>query len=162
MKNVVLLLTFFCVSLFARGQESDLQLITTAGGNFTNQNLQVSWSLGELNVASYEMANLMVSQGFHQSISTTTSTVTFGSDIINIKTFPNPAHTLLTIEADAVLPETIYFEIRNLLGQLVKSGPLRGRRNTVDVSTLTPQLYLLSFLTQSNERISTIKIQKIN
>lgn len=162
MKNVVLVLLFFWVSILARGQENDLQLITATGGSFSNANIQASWSLGEISIASFDATNLMVSQGFHQSVRTTTTTFDFGNTHLNIQTFPNPTKNILTIQAEAALPEVLYYQVRNLFGQMMMSGQLSSSYTQLDLSRLNPQMYLLSFMTQSSKAVSTIKIQKID
>ena len=60
---------------------------------------------------------------------------------ISIKVYPNPVNQQFSIESN--LLEVTEYGIYSILGELVKSGKLNTGINTINISTLTPEIYFL-------------------
>ena len=71
----------------------------------------------------------------------------------NYKVFPNPFNQELTIELKSA--QSNYFSIYNLIGELVTSGKLNSQVNTIDLSSLAPNVYILNIENQSIRLIKT-------
>lgn len=71
----------------------------------------------------------------------------------NYKVFPNPFNQELTIEVKSAQAND--FEIYNVIGELVISGKLNSQINTIDLSSLPPNVYLLQIENQSIKLIKT-------
>ena len=84
---------------------------------------------------------------------TTTSIKESNSQAKNYKVFPNPFNKELTIEIKSI-PDSD-FKIYNMIGELVISGRLNSRVNTIDLSSLAPNIYILSFENHSIRLIKT-------
>jgi len=82
----------------------------------------------------------------------TTSINENNSTLVNYKVYPNPVNTLLTI--DLGLAEEKEFRLYNPIGELVLSGILNSQINTIDLSSLAPNVYILNI---ENQSISLIK-----
>jgi len=72
----------------------------------------------------------------------------------NYKVFPNPFNQELTIETKSV--KDTEFRIYTMIGELVSSGKLSSQINTIDLSSLTPNVYVLKIEFQS---IRIIKVK---
>ena len=70
----------------------------------------------------------------------------------NFKVFPNPFKQELTIEVKSIQSKA--FSIYNVIGELVISGKLNSQVNTIDLSSLAPNLYILNI---ENKSIRVIK-----
>ena len=70
----------------------------------------------------------------------------------NIKVYPNPASTSLTIESNPGITGNI--ELFDLIGNLLKSKNSEGEKNIMDISTFGPGIY---FVKANNETIKVIK-----
>ena len=70
----------------------------------------------------------------------------------NFKIFPNPFKKELTIEVKSIQSKA--FSIYNVIGELVISGKLNSQVNTIDLSSLAPNLYILNI---ENKSIRVIK-----
>ena len=70
----------------------------------------------------------------------------------NFKVFPNPFKKELTIEVKSIQSKA--FSIYNVIGELVISGKLNSQVNTIDLSSLAPNLYILNI---ENKSIRVIK-----
>ena len=71
----------------------------------------------------------------------------------NYKVFPNPFNQVLTIEVKSA--QSNDFSIYNVIGELVKSGKLNSQINTIDLSSLAPNVYILNIENQSIGLIKT-------
>ncbi len=71
----------------------------------------------------------------------------------NYKVFPNPFNQTLNIEIK--FPKGNDFRIYNGIGELVISGKLNSQINTIDLSSLPPNVYLLKVESQSIKLIKT-------
>lgn len=98
------LLAFWCMQmawLFSYAQSNEIiSTLNASGGNYTNENYQFEWSIGEM--ASVRLLNgnsFMVTEGFCQPL--------VGSNIANerlnalapLRIFPNPAKTDLYVQS---------------------------------------------------------------
>ena len=72
----------------------------------------------------------------------------------NFKVFPNPFKQELTIEVKSIQSKA--FSIYNVIGELVISGKLNSQVNTIDLSSLAPNVYILNI---ENKSIRVIKTQ---
>ena len=70
----------------------------------------------------------------------------------NLKVFPNPFKQELTIEVKSIQSKA--FSIYNVIGELVISGKLNSQVNTIDLSSLAPNVYILNI---ENKSIRVIK-----
>ncbi len=71
----------------------------------------------------------------------------------NYKVFPNPFNQELTIEIKSA--QDTDFEIYTLIGELVSSGKLNSHINTINLSSLAPNVYILHIGNQSIRLIKT-------
>lgn len=82
----------------------------------------------------------------------TTSIHENNSMLENCRVYPNPVNTQLTI--DLGLAEEKEFRIYSTIGELMLSGRLNSNINTIDLSSLPPNVYILNI---SNHSIKLIK-----
>ncbi len=89
--------------------------------------------------ASKEIWRFFSMYDIHGKINTTSSSPAFSAG--SLKVYPNPTKSYFTIERDS--GENSHFEITNYLGQPVRSGVLLGRKDVVDISSLSGGIYML-------------------
>ena len=83
---------------------------------------------------------------------TTTSIYENNGQPDNYKAFPNPFNHELTIELKSA--QSNDFSIYNVIGELITRGKLNSQVNTIDLSSLGPNVYILNI---ENESIRLIK-----
>ena len=71
----------------------------------------------------------------------------------NYKVFPNPFNEELTIEVKSA--QSNDFTIYNVIGELITSGKLNSQFNTIDLSSLAPNIYILNIKNQSIRLVKT-------
>lgn len=72
-----------------------------------------------------------------------------------VKVFPNPAESSVTIAYDRTLGTIISYELTDLQGRSVLNNELKGLDNTIDLSSTNSGIYLLTFKT--TDEISVTK-----
>jgi hypothetical protein len=75
----------------------------------------------------------------------------------NLRTYPNPTYTLLTIET--VTSDLIYIEVTSLNGQRLLSKEIEGRTHQLDLSSFRKGVYLITI--RSKDFVTTRKIVKL-
>ncbi len=70
----------------------------------------------------------------------------------NFRVYPNPVNSELTIEMD--LSEEKKYRIYSTIGELVSSGKLNSNHNTIDLSSLPPNVYVLNI---NNHSVKVVK-----
>ena len=71
----------------------------------------------------------------------------------NFRVYPNPVSSELTIEMD--LSEEKKYRIYSTIGELVSSGKLNSNLNTIDLSSLPPNIYVLNINNHSVKLVKT-------
>ena len=84
---------------------------------------------------------------------TTTSIYENNGQSENFMVFPNPFNQELRIEIKSV--QDAEFKVYNMIGELVSSGKLNSQINTIDLSSLAPNIYILNINNQSMKLIKT-------
>ena len=82
----------------------------------------------------------------------TTSLNEYSSTQENYRVYPNPVNSQLTLEME--IAEEKEFRIYSTIGELMLSGRLNSNINTIDLSSLPPNVYILNI---SNHSIKLIK-----
>ena len=85
---------------------------------------------------------------------TTTSINENNNSQENYKVYPNPLNSQLTIEIEIAKEKE--FRIFSTVGELVLSGRLNSNINTIDISSLSPNVYVLNI---DDHSIKLIKIE---
>lgn len=83
----------------------------------------------------------------------TTSVNEYNTTQENYKVYPNPLNSQLTIEIGVA--EKKEFRIYSSIGKLVSSGRLNSNINTIDLSALPPNIYILNIDNHSIKLIKT-------
>jgi len=152
-----LLILFSAISLATQGQSIEPQVLATAGATYANGNTQLSWTLGEMAVATLSNGSNILTEGFHQPEVTVTGIGLIPLDD-GIRVFPVPTASQLTIE----LPEGLLNSLAQVVdveGKLVYSEKLKSQNNNLTLEGLSQGVYLLSLFHQDNN--STYRIQLI-
>ena len=83
----------------------------------------------------------------------TTSLNEYSSTQENYRVYPNPVNSQLTVEME--IAEEKEFRIYSTIGELMLSGRLNSNINTIDLSSLPPNVYILNISNNSIKLIIT-------
>jgi len=160
------LFVFIC-ALAAGGvviaQTLDRQVVSSGGAYATAGNVSLSYTIGEVAVATLTGGNLILTQGFQQPDGAPVG-ISEPPFTGSIKVYPNPTDDIIMVEITTDQSDLV-LELSNALGQQLLSQelPLDGGTYSgqVDMQTYAAGNYLL-YLRDSNGRIVTsYNVQKV-
>ena len=156
MKNIVLLLMLFASSLMLFGQE----VVTTSGGEGSGSGGSVSYTVGQVTNKLLNNENHSVVEGVQQPYEISTETGVELADIsVSMKTFPNPAKDILTLQINDFNIANLQYKLYRMDGKLIKSGQVKGIETNINMSKVTAAVYFLS-VNKDGKTIKTFKIVK--
>ena len=137
------------------------QVISTVGGNWIQNNYNLSFTVGEIAVVTYIEQSTILTQGFHQENYQIVSLSELPSNY-NISIFPNPTKDQLNISFD--IPNAIAtIKMTDINGKTIyiKSDFLTVGDHAIELMSLAQGTYWLEIIIEKSERI-VYQIQKIN
>ncbi len=152
------LLCIFLISDSITAQTLQLNVVSSQGNYFSNNDFQLSWTLGEVVTDTYTLnQKTFLTQGFEQPIFKT------ASDLIPVTEphiFPNPTSGPLTI----LLPTVGSYEMNcyDVLGQILFKEDFISDYLKLDITYLRDAYYFFVIKNAAGEYMYRIKIVKIN
>ncbi|RYH72585.1 T9SS type A sorting domain-containing protein [Flavobacteriaceae bacterium 144Ye] len=125
--------------------------IDNGGASTTNGNIQVLYTIGEVNVQETVIDNVIISEGFINPLDES-PTLNTNHEVLSeqFKVFPNPASEILYVSGITVIDKITFYDS---LGRLVYEAQ---NTNQINVSQFNIGMYMLQVL--SSGRTSTYKI----
>jgi len=161
-KALLLFLSLLYAGAWSYSQSLSPEVIATAGDHFSTSSAQLSWTLGEPVSETFSgEGTTILTQGFHQTDLMITALADFSADF-KVSVYPNPTAEWLNVEAPDA-PAAFGLELFDVTGKPLQFLPAepQSERRTVDLSGLTPGMYLLRLRTEDRKTIKTFKIFKI-
>ena len=90
-------LSIALIPMVGMAQSISPEVIASAGEHFENGTTQLSWTLGEVVIDTYDNGTNTLTQGFHQTQLTVTSVEETLSEV-RLNMYPNPTSELLNID----------------------------------------------------------------
>lgn len=149
------ILTLMTIALSA--QEISSSVVSASGGVFTNENLSMSWSIGEPVTETWENGSFIITQGFQQSNYTITRINKPGKVSFTVDVFPNPVSDYLNISVQDNSENADYI-LYDLNGQIVSNGKIIGNNTMINMSKLPASTYMLRI--HGNNKTADFKIIK--
>ena len=134
------------------------QLVSTGGGYFSGASGSISWSVGELIVATFANENTALTQGFHQ-------TYTWGVFVNELETeehfftYPNPAKDHFYVVSPYAEGQSYDYILMDFTGKMVARGTLQNSPERISMSGLQSSVYFLR-ITEKNRHVKTLRIIK--
>jgi|ERR1017187_3544810 hypothetical protein len=155
--SLIQILIMICICSSLSAQMISPQVINATGNTSATSAIKLSWSLGEIAVATFSANNTILTQGFLQpdvSVHTSGIEEIKLSDLITI--FPNPVHDQLFIRQSSNLIETV--SIYNAMGQQIIEQKFLNPE--LDLSQLLPGIYFINLICYDRNEVHTFKIIK--
>jgi hypothetical protein len=116
MKRLMLILITVRISLSGISQE----IITSSGGTYSNEDITLSWTIGEGITETYERNEINLNQGFQQNIDiipfTSQSNTLQG---VEFTLYPNPVSEILNIDLSAANDSELIIDIFDINGKIL-------------------------------------------
>ncbi|MEO9965454.1 MAG: T9SS type A sorting domain-containing protein [Reichenbachiella sp.] len=152
--HLLLFVSFFCL-----GQELAPTIVSTAGGTFSDDDIQLSWTLGGSVLDSYSNTDIILSSGV-QSEDIAPYVLGLTAYALDIQLFPNPVSDKLTLQFE----EVAYFRvlISDLTGRLLYAGSNEyANQQVIDVDYLNIGAYVVQVFDGEERPIKKFKLSKI-
>jgi len=172
------LFILFLSPLLMFGQENDHYVVAAQGDYFSNENIQISWTLGEVFTESALQTKADLTQGFHQSLllESLLTQESFESDEeINeendifgssqsknssFNVFPNPSSGIYYIDLEDQFDFMITMDVFDVSGKLVNSQTINQKLSELDLSTFARGLYTLVLWNTEKGQIGASRLIK--
>jgi len=135
-------------------------VVTTAGGFYTNSAGSLSWTLGEPVSETVSDTGNTLTQGFQQGSYSVISVVDeLAQPAMEISVYPNPVSSLLNIKSDSSDP--FHSVVLDMQGNIVNEQSFEDGQGQIDLRKLSDAIYLLEVFDMDGSRIKVFKIQKV-
>ena len=159
MKKVTLCAMVCLFLIFqAKAQSIDREILAATGISTQNNDISMSWTLGELAVGQFQNGSITVSEGFHQGEDGGVPIDDLLSVFGQIQVFPNPTTQLLQIEREYTA-QPLYIQLTDMQGKVLLNRDSRDLTTILDLSRLASGFYLLR-LSDASQHTQTYQIQK--
>ncbi len=135
------------------------KITASSGNNFSNEQIQISWTLGETVIQTLSNNQTILTQGFHQSKLTITAVNEIAESMWNISAFPNPAHDYLKLNIQHDLDQELYFSLYSMEGKLLIRRQIDTQLSEISMQNYISATYFLK-VTDKNSVLKTFKIVK--
>jgi hypothetical protein len=154
-------LFLFGLGLTGIQAQSIHEAIPASGGNASGSGGTVSYSVGQIVYTNNTGTNGSVSQGVQQpyEISIVTSMQEANGINLTISAFPNPTTDYLTLKADNIEYQNLYFHLYDLNGKIIQENKVTLSDTKISMTGLPPATYFLK-VTDNQKEVKTFKIVK--
>lgn len=155
MKYLAILLMLIPAVSIVSAQE----VVSSNGDSQSAAGYEVSWTVGEVVIATMTGGTNTLTHGFHQ----TQITVTAVSDLLlpglEIKVFPNPTKEFITIQFSEYIEDTRY-AIYDLRGKLIENRLINSADTEINLKSYASGQYILKLTNSSRQAIQTFQVIK--
>lgn len=155
------ILSFAALPLLGVAQSIEPQVIASAGEHFSNGNVQLSWTLGEVMIDTYDNGTNILTQGFHQTELTVTSIEETLADV-RLNMYPNPTMEFLNIELGNNGSD-IELQLFDMTGKLVHSDKIEAYQTkyVLPMEKVATGNYLVQMQSIDGSLNTTHKVMKV-
>ena len=150
------------VAVLGNSQILSHQAILSSGGEFANSSAQISWTLGDLQTATYIKDQLILTQGFLQSDIKVTAIIELDEKTnISVKIFPNPVKQNLYLKVLSRDEKKLSWQLIGQTGNIIKSGKINSQNTEINFSLYPDGIYFLKAFSGDGSYFKIFKIMKI-
>lgn len=135
------------------------EVIASTGNHFQNNQMQISWTLGESVIKTVSNSSTQLTQGFQQSQLIVTDISENPLVNASILVYPNPTINQLHLKTDKLDNQKLHFSLFSMDGSLLLRKPMVSNLTEIQMSAYAPATYILRVST-ANNTLKTFKIIK--
>jgi hypothetical protein len=140
----------------AQAQES----ANASGGNATGSGGTVAYSIGQVVYSTNTGSSGSQAQGVQHAYEIFTVGIDEKTLNFSLITFPNPTSENLTLQISDYNNETLAFQLYDLQGKLLTSGPVTAQQTQINTASLPAATYFINVVNQENKKVQSFKIIK--
>jgi len=137
------------------------EVVASAGEHFDNGTIQLSWTLGEVMIDTYDNGTNILTQGFHQPMLTVTS-IEENLSNIRMNLYPNPTSEFLNIELGNN-DKDINLQLFDMNGKLIHRDVITANTNNfvLPMNAVATGKYLVQMQSQDGKLNTTHQVVKV-
>ncbi len=151
----IALFSFFASPSTVKAQE----VVSPAGKHFSNETIQISWTLGEPVINTITGENELLTQGFHQSKLVVTAISEIPELALDILAYPNPTTDYLNVSVKNAISENLRYTLYNTEGKVLTSKQISSDISEISMTEYASSIYFLK-ISEKNRELKTFKIIK--
>jgi hypothetical protein len=136
------------------------QVVATAGEEFKNDIISISWTLGEPAIETLKSNSIILTQGFQQSDLRTNSNNAFVMSKANIKLYPNPTEDKMSLIVFDQNQVKLKYFLHDIEGKVMSSGSLSSPTSNIDLEFCPNGIYLLRLLDERGHSVRSFRVIK--
>jgi hypothetical protein len=136
-------------------------VMLSGGENYKQQNINFSWSLGEITTETYEKNGITLNQGFQQTFSKKPTVGVKEINTLTLSVYPNPATSHFIIRQESTTTKLKY-SIFNVQGVLLRNGEANESETKISLEGISDGILIVRLTDSNNVQPQTFKIFKIN
>lgn len=146
---------------FGMSQSIAPEVIASAGEHYDNGSVQLSWTLGEVMIDTYDNGNNIVTQGFHQTQLTVTAIEREIVDI-DMNIYPNPTSEFLNIDLGRN-DKDINLQLYDMSGKLIHKDVINAydTRYVLPMQSVATGKYLVQMQSVDGKLNTTHQVVKL-
>jgi hypothetical protein len=118
----LIIISFVFFGYHSFSQQISPEVIASAGDQFENGEVSLSWTLGEPVISTFE-SDYILTQGFHQDFYIITAVDDIKIDQMSVEIFPNPTANFLNIKWKLQKQEKVNIQLLDMNGKvLIQNG----------------------------------------
>lgn len=149
------------VTFGVNAQSIEPEVVASSGTHFSNGTTQLSWTIGEPVIDTYDNGSNILTQGFHQTLLTVTGIQETEAQLEGVSVYPNPVDYLLNVKFE-VNQSNVSAMLFDPSGRMISSEQIQSgtTQHQMDLSGISNGTYLLRLMTEEGLRAS-FNIQKV-
>ena len=157
MRRLISSLILVIASFTLGAQSLTPEVVASAGESFSNNTLNLDWTLGELMTESYA-GTIVLTQGFHQPKLNATAIEDFTPDFGAVKVYPNPTSGSIFIEREK--SGSLELTLLDMKGSIIMQKTVLSAFGNLNLSHLPKGIYILRMYDEKKASKS-IRIKKL-
>jgi hypothetical protein len=159
MKRLIIIFigAIFTLSALAQAKQGG---VASTGGNDTNGNISLNWTLGKLIVPTFSKGNVSLSHGYNIKLIVTAYDENLDFRV-DIKVYPNPASEYINIQFEEILTDVVSVTMIDSNGKLVMSDVISQgmSEKLINIQDLPSGLYYLRLI--RGKLVNVYKVVKL-
>ena len=137
------------------------EVIASAGEHYDNGTVQLSWTLGEVMIDTYDNGTNILTQGFHQTQLTVTSIEENLADV-TMNLYPNPTSEYLNISLRNNQND-INLQVYDMTGKLIHKDMINAHdsKYVLPMQTVATGKYLIQMQSEDGKMNTTHQVVKL-
>jgi hypothetical protein len=152
LNRLFIVLILISLGMNVRAQE----LVSSAGGMYSDAQLNVSWTIGESVIETFTGENYVLTQGFQQPGLALVGIENLDEQFADVKVYPNPTSDYVRLDLNVDI-KNLSYRLLNASGKVIDTEIIQNPSTKISFSEVEAGIYLVQLMDGSK----SVKIFRI-